>query len=124
NLSSKIHLKKPKRERQTSKDEIRSAKVDTRKISFELYKSGKSVADVAEQRHLSADTIMGHLATFIPAGEITIEELVPADRVQKIIAVIQEVGTQGIGEIKRALPEDFRYGEINAVVVQYESKNK
>jgi len=121
NLSSRIQQKKPKRDRKTTNGEQRPSKVDTRKISFDLYKSGKSIADVAEQRQLSADTIMGHLATFIPAGEITIEELVPEGRVKTIVEAIQKVGTQWIGEIKRALPEDFRYGEINAVIAQYES---
>ncbi len=122
-LSSKIQQKKPKRERKTPGDEPKAPKVDTRKISFDIYKSGKSILEVAEQRNLHPDTVMGHLAAFIGKGVITIHELVPDARVKEILPVVEKHGSQYAGAIKRELGDDYRYGEITAVIAFFQKMN-
>ena len=51
----------------------------TRQITLQLYRQGQSIKEIAEERHLKPDTIMGHLADLIEAGEtIDVEQLISA----------------------------------------------
>jgi hypothetical protein len=52
-------------------------KEDTKKISYDLFKEGKSVSQIAEERKLSITTIEGHLAYYVGKGEIPINNLFP-----------------------------------------------
>jgi ribonuclease D len=63
NLSSLID-EKPK----TKKQKLSNAKPDTKQESFKLYKEGKNVAQIAEIRNLTTQTIEGHLAHYVSSG--------------------------------------------------------
>ncbi|TDA80716.1 helicase, partial [Halomonas marinisediminis] len=39
---------------------------ETKRISLDLYKKGKSIEEIALERELNENTIFGHLASFIP----------------------------------------------------------
>lgn len=98
-------------------------KFDTRRASLELWREGNAVADIAELRGRSPDTIMGHLAFFIPEGELRLEELVPPEKTERILAEFRRGGWQPgmtLEPIKTALGDDVSYGEINAVVASGE----
>jgi ATP-dependent DNA helicase RecQ len=119
NLASRIDLKTPKRE-QKKRTKRNSEGLDTNMISLALFKSGKSVEEIAELRNLSADTIETHLVKFIPSGEIRLEEIVPAHKIEPIRNAIIETGAEtGIGAVKEFLGEDYSYGEIRAVVADF-----
>src|ERR1700730_9639483 len=66
-LSSKIKLKASKRERkartENSTNAVRSS--STAFDSFTLYKSGKTVAEIAAERSLAVSTIESHLSYYI-----------------------------------------------------------
>ena len=49
---------------------------DTKKESLDLFKSGKSIEEIANERELNLATITGHLASFIQTGEIKITDLI------------------------------------------------
>src|SRR5438093_3933219 len=38
------------------------SKVDTKRVSLDLYRAGRTIAEIAAQRHLAVSTIEGHLA--------------------------------------------------------------
>jgi hypothetical protein len=111
-------------------------KGDTRRISLELYKEGKTITDIASRRGLARTTVEGHLASFIPTGEIDIKELVPDDKIAAIIAAIEKNGTSGtaagnvthdlppsLTALKMALGDDHSFGEIRAVMKYLELLN-
>ncbi len=50
-------------------------KGDTKKISLDLFKAGKSIDQIALERELNVTTIFGHLASFTSSGEIEITDL-------------------------------------------------
>ena len=66
-------LPKPKRQ-----------KGDTKKLSLELFKAGKSIEDIAEERNLNQNTIFGHLASFIPTGEIAVTDLITEEHYSEL----------------------------------------
>jgi ATP-dependent DNA helicase RecQ len=53
------------------------AKTDTKTISFNLYKEGKTIAEIAAERKLTIGSIETHLIPFITDGEIDINDIVP-----------------------------------------------
>ncbi len=51
-------------------------KEETKKISYDLFKEGKTISQIADERSLSINTIEGHLAYYLGTGEIQINRLV------------------------------------------------
>ena len=112
-LESRIDLKSPKRERK-----VRTKRGphgdDTYTISLKMFRSGHSIGEIAIARGLALSTIETHLTRFIPTNEIKLEELVPADKIERIRnAFIETDG--GIGPVKEFLGDDYSYLEIRAV---------
>jgi hypothetical protein len=92
------------------------AKIDTKTVSFNLYKEGKSVAAIASERNLSVSTIESHLVHFIAEGEIEINDLVPAKKQQLILDAVAIHGSLSHKTLIENLPADFTYGEIKMVL--------
>ncbi len=113
NLTSKITLKAPKRERKASNP---NKITDTATESFNMYKSGKSIADIAAFRGLSPNTIEGHLTQFIFTGELDVSIFVTEDKIQPIKEAIESYGPETLSPLKEVLGDDFSYAEIKAVI--------
>jgi len=113
NLSSLIAEKIPKRKRK----ENTAPKVDTKAESFSLYKSGKTIGEIARERNLTAQTIEGHLSYYVQKGLIGIEELVSREKVVLIEPMVREFHNgSSITPIKEKLGDNFSYGEIRLVI--------
>ncbi len=56
---------------------VAKEKKDTRLLSFNLYKEGKTVEQIARERDMAVSTIEGHLAHFVGTGELSVDEFVP-----------------------------------------------
>ncbi len=68
-LSSAMPEKKAKKQRkEKEKPAAAKPKKDTRQETFDLYKQGKSVKEIADERSLTVQTVEGHLAHFIVQG--------------------------------------------------------
>lgn len=104
-------------------EEPRPPKVDTKKLSFDLFRSGKSIADIAQERSLTPSTIEGHLAHYIGLGELDIYEVLPPERVQPIEAYILAHPGAPFGAVKAHFGESCTYGEIR-MVEQFLQKQK
>ena len=89
-------------------------KIDTKQVSFDLFKGGKTVLEIAAERGYTTTTIEGHLANYITTGEISIFDLVDKLRVAKTIAFISKYPEKTTAEIKAAFP-DVSYGELKAI---------
>jgi hypothetical protein len=91
-------------------------KIDTKKVSFDLFKEGKSVTEIAQIRGFSPVTIEGHLAHYIPSGEVSVFDIVPKIKVAKIMAQIVSNPGLPLGETKAALGDSISYSELRAVM--------
>ncbi|MDR3046234.1 MAG: helix-turn-helix domain-containing protein [Bacteroidales bacterium] len=91
------------------------AKGDTKSITFELFKQGKSIAEIATERGYVQSTIESHLESYIATGKIDIHTLVPKEKVTKITACFQIMGDQKLSEVKATLGDEFSYGELRLV---------
>ena len=119
NLSSLIHDKRPKKEKQSTGG-AKKTKVDTKAESFRLYKGGKQVDEIAQERNLTQQTIEGHLAYYISKGEINIDELVSREKVLLIEPVAKTFSGGSLTPIKEKLGSAVSYGEIRLVLAWIE----
>jgi Helix-turn-helix domain/AAA domain/Helicase len=99
-------------------------KGDTNRISLDLYKEGRTISEIAARRGLAVTTVETHLASFIPTGEIDVNELVPVDKITVVVSAIREIGSQSITPIKHRLGGDYSFSEIRAVMKYLEMSKK
>ena len=102
-------------EKKGERKKTRNPKSDTRKLSFGLYKEGKTMQEIAKERNLSQSTIEGHMAFFIESGELAIDELVNTETQQQVLRVIEKTGTVTLQKIKEQLP-DISYSVLKWVM--------
>jgi len=92
-------------------------KIDTRLASYELYKNGQNIDEIAIERGLSTNTIEGHLLDCLEKGmQVDFDSLFPTEFEPKILEVIQSIGDAKLKAIKEALPEEITYGAIRYVI--------
>ncbi len=93
-------------------------KVDTKKLSFELFQSGKTIKEIAEERGLAASTIEGHLAHYIALGELNVSEVIGAEDIEKIKTYLQEHPEAQLSEARSHFENAYSYGEIKMVMAE------
>lgn len=115
-LSSTIEFK-PSKAKSTKKSiETKSEKTDTKTISFNLFKSGKTIEEIALERTLTLSTIEGHLSHFIEMGELEIDAVLSTEKINIIKSVINRLGNTNAKTLKESLPTHITYGEIKMVM--------
>ena len=122
-LESRINLKSPKRERKTRPKRDASGQ-DTYSISLEMFKSGMPVAEIARRREMAHSTIEMHLTRFVQSGELKLEEVVPAHKIEPIRRAVIKFGGGSMSSVKDFLGEDYSYGEIRAVISEFLNRNE
>ncbi len=111
-LTSRIHLKSPKRPRR----ERPERDTETKQQSFDLFKRGHTVEKIAELRQLSPVTIESHLAFYVQQGSIAIEEIMDVAKIPAIQNAIAQIGGTVLTPIKNSLGDGYSFGEIKLVM--------
>ncbi|MHB1179462.1 MAG: helix-turn-helix domain-containing protein, partial [Daejeonella sp.] len=91
-------------------------KNNTKDITLDLFKSGKTVLEIAKERGFTAATIEGHLVHFINSGDISVFDVVTKLKVAKIMAYILQNPGKSTNETKLGLGESISYAELKAVM--------
>ena len=115
NLESNMTAKSgnPKKE---AKEKPLEEKTPTNTISYNLFKEGKSVAEIAKERNFAITTIEGHLASFVATGELDINKMVSIEKQLLIKGAAKIHGRESFKTLKENLPENISYGEIRMVM--------
>ncbi len=117
-LSSSMHEKQPKKERKEKI--IKQEKDDSKAISYNLYKEGKSVTEVAKLRNLAVSTIESHLTFYVQRGMISVNELVQTEKLVLIEPHLENYDGNTIAPIKQKLGDAVSFGEIKMVLAAKE----
>jgi uncharacterized protein YpbB len=96
-------------------------KKTTKQISFELFKSGYSIKEIAKERSLTTGTVESHLASYIPSGEVDILELISLKRYKKMIKAIEETSFKNLTELKEKVDKSFSFMELRMVLLSMEN---
>jgi nucleoside-triphosphatase THEP1 len=113
-----------KAKREKGKKKEKKEKPDTKKISYDLYKEGKTIEDIAKERGMAFTTIEGHLAYYAGLGLIDVKQFVSEEKISNIITVSKSLDTTLFGPIKQSLGEDYTYSEIRFAMAWYENSKK
>ncbi|VAV85829.1 DNA repair and recombination protein, putative helicase [hydrothermal vent metagenome] len=96
-------------------EKIKPKKGNTQEISLKLFKNGLTVSDIATERGLAKGTIEGHLAKFIPTGDIKITELIPEDKYLELKKIMTTIKFDSLSELKNKIDDKFSYNDIRLV---------
>ena len=96
---------------------LRPALSDTHRLTQELLRQGKSIAEAAAERGMTRSTIMQHIERLAGAGEaVELQHLLPApERVETIAAAIKTAGGDRLSPVRELLGDDYSYDEIRLV---------
>jgi hypothetical protein len=94
------------------------AKTDTKTLSLNLFKSGKTVSEIAAERTLTQGTIEGHLAHFVGLGELDIFSLMSQEQVSEITTYLKVNNSATSTEVKAYFEDKYTYHQIK-LVMQY-----
>lgn len=86
------------------------------RITFDLYREGKSLDEIAEMRGMTLGTVESHLGILVAEGSINIEELMDMQTVEMIEKVIDTVDEPSLSAVKARLGDEYSYGMIRWVV--------
>lgn len=115
--------KNKKRERKKNTEE-KKEKVNTKEVSFHLYKGGKSIDEIAKERSMSPLTIEGHLAHYAGLGMLDVKQFVNEEKMNNIITVSKTLDTALFGPIKQSLGDEYSYSEIRFAMAYYQNSKK
>jgi hypothetical protein len=99
-------------------------KEDTKKISFDLFKEGKTISQIADERKLNITTIESHLAYYVGTGELPIDKFVSKGISDQIADQFEGREDFAPGPVKAALGEKVTWSEIRFVVNHLKFKRK
>jgi uncharacterized protein YpbB len=94
----------------------KKVKEETKKISFDLFKEGRSVPQIAEDRKLSITTIESHLAYYVSTGEIPVSSFVSPEMTDLIASHFEGSTELKMGPVKAALGEKVTWSDIKFVM--------
>jgi len=114
----KFNVKKEKSIK--GKKDENNNKQDTRTISYNLYKEGKSLSEIAKARDLAVVTVENHLVYCAKLGyEINYNEFVSPEHEKLIIKAVEEIGVDKLKPIKEFLPSEISYTEIKFAICKF-----
>nr|WP_321244375.1 helix-turn-helix domain-containing protein [uncultured Psychroserpens sp.] len=91
-------------------------KGETKKESLALFQSGKSIKEIAIQRELNENTIMGHLASFMSSGEVKITDLVSEEHYLELKTIIPKQKFENLSDLKHQIDDKYSFAEIRLVL--------
>src|SRR3989338_4417408 len=113
----KVLKEKIKIELQIIKKEKPLTVGDSEKSTLNLFKSGKSIEEIAKTRNLAISTIYGHLYRLVANGYLLSSEFVPENIIKQILEAKTKLpNTLKLKEIKEMLPEEITYNQIKSVL--------
>lgn len=90
-------------------------KVDSKKISYDLLKSGKSIEEIAVERNMVVSTIEGHLVHYISTGDLNVNQLLPQEKIDLITNYFANSKDKLLGNAKAELGDAVTYSELRFV---------
>ncbi|ABS32860.1 DNA helicase RecQ [Clostridium botulinum] len=98
----------------------KESKIKTHVLSYNLYKEGKTIKEISEERNLKAITIQEHLFKCLSEGmEVDLDNFIKKDYEKLILDTIKKVGGTKLKPVKDELPPEVDYMCIKSVWYKY-----
>lgn len=101
-------------------------KVDTKLATFNLYRLGMSIDEIAKRRELTTRTIHLHLVHYVREGRLSASEFVDDKKRQEITRFLIKHHEEKkiLTEIKEEVSPNITYEDIQFVMAEYYRENK
>jgi len=96
--------------KQKSENTNKKQKGDSQRETYNLFKSGKTIDEIAATRNLAVSTICTHLSRYVTLGNLDINNFVTADKREKAIKLMQNID---LGSVSQTLGSVLNPVEIN-----------
>lgn len=118
NSLKEIHLLETKLldEKNNQEVSMKIAKVPSQVLTFQLFEQGKTISEIALERGLVKETVIGHLAKFAEQGLLDISRVITSDKIKAFEGVFKNDPKETLTEWKNALPNDFEFNEIRILI--------
>lgn len=97
---------------------------DTKLVSYEHYKDGKSIAEIAAHRGLASSTVESHLAHFVGTGALPVHDFVAKEKVDIIAKHFAESEDTSFTNAKQKLGDEVSYSELRMVLSHLKSQEE
>lgn len=126
NSLKEIHLLETKLldEKNDKEINLKIAKVPSQVLTFQLFEQGKTIGEIAMERGLVKETVIGHLAKFAEQGLLDISRVITSDKIKAFEKEFYENPHETLTEWKNALPNDFEFNEIRILINHYNFKKE
>ena len=109
------------RKKKVKEEKPKKEKVDTRGLTFKMFREGKTIKEIAAERSLTVGTVENHLAQFVKTGELEVGEVVSSQHQKIIRGIIKSFNkAYSLSDVKNLLPGDYTYAEIKLVIADME----
>lgn len=102
-----------------SKQHNKKEKLSTYEITLQLWKSGKSVAEIAQMRMFTEATIYRHLMKLIEMNKVDISEVLSKETIDALTAVFDQNQDIALGNIYEACQGKYSWDELRLFKSQY-----
>lgn len=106
-----------------AEDKKKGPKVDTKKVTYDLYMSGKDVAAIAKERDLTEGTILKHLTTYVATGMIPATDFLDEAKLKEIELYFAQTKNYALGEAKARFKDKYSYSDLS-LGLSYHLKDK
>ncbi len=102
---------------------LKEEKIPSHVITFNMYREGKSLKAISNERDIKQLTINNHIIRCAEEGlDVDLNEFIPSKYESLIIETIESLGTERLKPIKEELPDEVEYLAIKAVICKYIGK--
>ncbi|MBW3522547.1 helix-turn-helix domain-containing protein [Chryseobacterium sp. NKUCC03_KSP] len=118
NSLKEIHLLETKLldEKNDKEVSMKIAKVPSQVLTFQLFEQGKTISEIAMERGLVKETVIGHLAKFAEQGLLDIARVITSDKIKVFKEMFHRDPKENLTDWKTALPNDFEFNEIRILI--------
>jgi nucleoside-triphosphatase THEP1 len=113
---------KPEKQKAESKKLVKKQKtptiekIPTKEISYRMFKEGKTLSEIAEERGIKERTIQEHLVPFVENGSLDVFNFVSKEKFEQIAKVHKTMENNFLTPIKEQLGDDYTWEEIKFAV--------
>jgi len=120
NLQSKMSKKTETKAKK--KETEKKLTGETYTITFNLYKSGKTIQEIATERSLTLGTIAGHLSRYINSGQLNINDFVSEEKRDKAMKLLEN--TTELGSVYQMLDSVLNPIEVSFFLAWLRNRKK
>lgn len=102
--------------REIPEEQQQKGKLDTKAITLDLFKSGKTLQEIAAHRNLTLSTIEGHISHFIATGILDIDQFMSFEKISEISEYFLTRESRELSAAKEHFGDKISYGELRMVI--------